>query len=88
VGVLTSGALVAGAWVTPAAAADGKVDVAVGTKVVLENASIKRAAARAARLCGGEASDFTEAAHKADRTGKHVIVCTAKGSKKHVSFRS
>ena len=84
-GAAVSVSLLAGGWAVPAHAdADGKVDVAVGTTTVLDNAPVDRATRKLAELCGGKAEKYVRAARKADRTGAIVIVCTTKGGRVNV----
>ncbi|MEX5305743.1 hypothetical protein RF644_08275 [Kocuria sp. CPCC 205258] len=87
IGAVACATLWAGAGFAPAAAAaDGKVDVVVGAKEVLNEATIARASEKAAQLCGGKASSYVKKARKADSTGSIVVLCTRAGSKQ-VYFR-
>ncbi|MGQ1839794.1 hypothetical protein ACT4S2_15230 [Kocuria turfanensis] len=86
IGAVACAALWSGAGFAPAAAADGKVDLVVGGKQVLNEATIDRASERAARLCGGKASAYVKKARKADREGSIVVVCRLPGGKQ-VYFR-
>ena len=84
-GAVACAALWSGAGLAPAAAAaDGKVDVVVGEKQVLNEATIARASEKAAQLCGGTDSDYVKKARKADRNGSMVVVCTLLKDKKRV----
>lgn len=86
IGTAACAALWSGAGFAPAAAAaDGKVDVVVGGKEELNEATIARASEKAAQLCGGEASAYVKKARKADRNGSMVVACTLLKDKKRVS---
>ena len=79
-------ALWSGAGLAPAAAAEGSVDLVLGTKVVLDEATIAQVTEGASRLCGGTASSYAARAWKADLTGSIVVLCTRPGNKQ-VYFR-
>ncbi|WP_272026255.1 hypothetical protein [Kocuria rosea] len=79
-------ALWSGAGLAPAAAAEGSVDLVLGTKVVLDEATIAQVTEGASRLCGGTASSYAARARKADRTGSIVVLCTRPGNKQ-IYFR-
>ena len=86
IGAVACATLWAGAGFAPAAAAaDGKVDVVVGAREELNEATIARASEKAAQLCGGTASSYVKKARKADRNGSMVVVCTLLKDKKRVS---
>ncbi|MFF0902705.1 hypothetical protein ACFYE6_03415 [Kocuria sp. CPCC 205316] len=85
-GAVAAAALWWGAGLAPAAAADGRVDLVLGTKVVLDEGTITQVSEGASRLCGGTASSYTTRARKADRLGTVVVLCTRSGNKQ-VYFR-
>ncbi|KUG57183.1 hypothetical protein AVL61_16015 [Kocuria rosea subsp. polaris] len=82
---MAGAALWSGAALAPAAAAGG-VDLVLGTRVVLDEATVGQATEGAARLCGGPPSGYVKRARKAARTGSIVVLCTRPGNKQ-VYFR-
>ncbi|WP_298585095.1 hypothetical protein [uncultured Kocuria sp.] len=85
-GVVACAALWSGAGLAPAAAAGGGVDLLLGTKQVLDEATVAQASEGAARLCGGTPSSYAKKARKAAATGSIVVLCTRPGGKQ-VYFR-
>ncbi|MFE7631384.1 hypothetical protein [Kocuria sp. NPDC057446] len=85
-GAVAGAVLWSGAALSPAAAAGGRVDLVLGTKVVLDEATIAQVTEGAARLCGGPPSGYVKRARTADRTGSIVVLCTRPGNKQ-VYFR-
>ncbi|MFF0989539.1 hypothetical protein [Kocuria nitroreducens] len=86
-GAAACAVLWSGAGLAPAAAAaDDRVDLVLGTKVVLDEATIAQATEGAARLCGGTSAGYVKQARNAARTGSIVVLCTRLGGKQ-VYFR-
>ncbi|GAA1766426.1 hypothetical protein [Kocuria aegyptia] len=84
-GAVAGALLWSGAALAPAAAAGG-VDLVLGTRQVLDEATVSQVTEGAARLCGGTASSYVKRARKAARTGSIVVLCTRRDGQQ-VYFR-
>ncbi|MEX5295812.1 hypothetical protein QYM41_11100 [Kocuria sp. CPCC 205268] len=73
-GAVAAAALWSGA--APAAAAGDRLDLLLGTRLVLDEATVGQATEGAARLCGGPPKKYVQQARKAARTGSIVVLCT------------
>jgi hypothetical protein len=85
-GAVAGAALWSGAALAPAAADGDRVDLVLGTRLVLDEATITQVTEGAARLCGGPPSGYVKRARTAARTGSIVVLCTRPGNKQ-VYFR-